>query len=108
MVDIDGKYTYSQTIQLRSNGEERAGIKLYPNPATSATTLSITSDNKLAAHIKLYNQFGLQLQNLQRTLIAGSNNIPVPGIGTLPMGTYIITVEDETGKKIGTTQLFKQ
>jgi hypothetical protein len=108
MVDIDSKYTYSQTIQIRSNGEERAGIKLYPNPASSSTTLNITSDNKLAAHIKLYNQFGLQLQHLQRTLIAGSNNIPVPGIGTLPMGTYIITVEDETGKKIGTAQLFKQ
>lgn len=108
MVDIDGKYTYSQTIQIRSNGAERAGIKLYPNPATSLTTLSITSDNKLAAHIKLYNQFGLQLQHLQRTLIAGSNNIPVPGIGTLPTGAYIITVEDETGKKIGTAQLFKQ
>jgi len=108
MVDIDGKYTYSQTIQIRSNGDEKAAIKLYPNPASSATTLSITSDNKLAAHIKIYNQFGLQLQHLQRTLIAGSNTIPVPNIGTLPVGTYIITVEDETGKKIGTTQLFKQ
>ena len=108
MVDIDGKYTYSQTIQIRSNGDERAGIKLYPNPATSATTLSITSDNKLDAHIKVYNQFGLQLQHLQRTLIAGSNTIPVPNIGTLPVGTYIITVEDETGKKIGAAQLFKQ
>jgi hypothetical protein len=108
MVDIDGRYTYSQTIQIRSNGDERSGIRLYPNPAANATTLSITSDNKLAAHIKLYNQFGLQLQHLQRTLIAGSNNIPVPGIGALPTGTYIITVEDETGKKIGTVQLFKQ
>jgi hypothetical protein len=108
MVDIDGRYTYSPTIQIRSNGAERAGIKLYPNPAANTTTLSITSDNKLAAHIKLYNQFGLQLQHLQRTLIAGSNNISVPGIGTLPTGTYIITVEDETGKKIGTIQLYKQ
>jgi hypothetical protein len=108
MVDIDARYTYSPTIQIRSNGEERAGIRLYPNPATSATTLNITSDNKLAAHIKLYNQFGLQLQHLQRTLIAGSNNISVPGIGTLPTGTYIITVEDETGKKIGTAQFLKQ
>jgi len=107
-VDIDGKYTYSQTIQIRSNGDVKAGIKLYPNPATSATTLSIMTDNKLSAHIKLYNQFGLQLQHLQRTLIAGSNTIPVPGIGTLPTGTYFITIEDETGKKLGSAQFLKQ
>lgn len=108
MVDVDGRYTYSQTIQIRNNEAERSGIKLYPNPATSTTTLHIASSNKMAAHIKIYNQLGLQLQYLQRTLIAGSNNIPVPNIGTLPVGAYIIIVEDETGKKIGTAQLFKQ
>ena len=107
-LDIDGKYTYSQTIRIHSNGNERSGIRLYPNPATNATTLNINTENKVAAHIKIYNQLGLQLQQLQRSLIAGSNNIPVPGISTLPTGTYFITVEDETGKKIGTTQFVKQ
>ncbi|WP_207511438.1 T9SS type A sorting domain-containing protein [Longitalea luteola] len=107
-VDMSGNYSYSQTIRIRSTANEKSTIRAYPNPAANTATITINSENKLAAHIKLYNQFGLQLQHLQRPLIAGSNNIPVPGIQALPSGTYIITVEDATGKKIGTTQLIKQ
>ncbi|MBO9199949.1 MULTISPECIES: T9SS type A sorting domain-containing protein [Niastella] len=108
MVDLDGQYTYSQIIQIRSNGDEKTSVRLYPNPVANSATLNITSDNKLTATIKLYNQAGAPLQQLQRPLITGSNNIPVPGIALLQPGVYIITVEDETGKKLGTTQFFKQ
>ncbi|THU41715.1 T9SS type A sorting domain-containing protein [Niastella caeni] len=107
-VDVDGNYTYSQIIRIRSGTNDKTGIKLYPNPAINAATVTINSKTKLTAHIKVYNQFGTQLQHLQRQLITGSNNIPVPGIQTLPSGTYIVSVEDEAGNKIGTTSFIKQ
>lgn len=107
-VDRSGNYSYSQTIRIRSNANEKTRIRAYPNPATNTATVTINSETKQAAHIKLYNQFGLQLQHLQRPLIAGSNNIPLSGLQALPSGTYIITVEDAAGKKIGTTRLIKQ
>jgi hypothetical protein len=106
-VEKDGNFTYSQVIRIRK-GEEKPGIRLYPNPVTSNATVTINSENKLAAHIKIYNQFGMQLQHLQRSLIAGSNNITVPGISALPAGTYIVVVEDEKFNKMGTTQFIKQ
>jgi hypothetical protein len=107
-VDINGSFTYSQIIRIRSNAKEKTGILLYPNPVISDATVTINSENKQAAHIKLYNQFGIQLNHLQRQLIAGSNNIPIPGLHTLPAGSYIIVVEDEKFNRTGTTQFIKQ
>ncbi|HEY8893828.1 MAG TPA: T9SS type A sorting domain-containing protein [Niastella sp.] len=106
-VDMNGNFTYSTVIRIRANSD-KTGIKLYPNPAINTATLTINSDNKQAAHIKLYNQAGIQLLHLQRPLIAGSNNITIPGINTLLAGAYLIRVEDETGNKIGFTQFIKQ
>lgn len=106
-LDINGNFTYSPIIRIRANSD-KTGIKLYPNPAINSATLTINSDNKQAAHIKLYNQAGIQLQHLQRPLIAGTNNITIPGINTLPAGAYMICVEDEAGNKTGITQFLKQ
>jgi hypothetical protein len=50
----------------------------------------------------------MQLQHMQRSLIAGSNNIPVQDLSALPAGTYIIVVEDDKLNRIGTTQFIKQ
>ena len=107
-VDMNGNFTYSQVIRIRNGAIDKTGIKLYPNPAINTATITINSENKQPAHIKLYNRFGVQLLHLQRPLIAGSNNIPVPGIQTLMAGAYIISVEDDAGNKIGTTQFIKQ
>lgn len=107
-VDLNGNYTYSQIIRIRTDVKERSGIKVYPNPAINNASVTINSENKLAAHITLYNQFGMQLNHLQRQLIAGSNNIPIPDLKALPAGSYIIVVEDDKFNKIGTTQFIKQ
>jgi len=107
-VERNGSFTYSQVIRIRKGENEKSGLRLYPNPVISNATVNINSESKLAAHIKIYNQFGMQLQHLQRSLIAGSNNIPVPGINTLPAGSYIVVVEDEKFNRIGTTQFIKQ
>jgi hypothetical protein len=107
-VETNGNFAYSQIIRIRKEENEKLALKIYPNPVISNATININSENKLAAHIKIYNQFGMQLQHMQRSLIAGSNNIPVQGLSTLPAGTYIIVVEDDKLNRIGTTQFIKQ
>lgn len=107
-VETNGNFTYSQIIRIRKEENEKLALKMYPNPVISNATININSENKLAAHIKIYNQFGMQLQHMQRSLIAGSNNIPVQGLSTLPAGTYIIVVEDDKLNRIGTSQFVKQ
>ena len=107
-MDVNGSYTYSQIIRIRNGALDKTGIKLYPNPATNSATVTINSEIKQAALIKLYDRFGMQLLHLQRPLIAGSNNIPIPGITALTAGSYIICVENEAGNKIGTTQFIKK
>ena len=107
-VELNGNFTYSQMIRIRNGEHEKLTLKIYPNPVISNASVNINSESKLAAHIKIYNQFGMQLQHLQRSLIAGSNNIPVQGLSALPAGTYIIVVEDDKLNRIGTTQFIKQ
>lgn len=93
---------------IRNTENEKLALKINPNPVISNATINIISENKLAAHIKIYNQFSMQLQQMQRSLIAGSNNIPVQGLSALPAGTYIIDVEDDKLNRIGTSQFVKQ
>jgi len=107
-VETNGSFTYSQIIRIRKEENEKLALKMYPNPVISNATININSESKLAAHIKIYNQSGMQLQHLQRSLIAGSNNIPVQGLSALPAGTYIIVVEDDKLNRIGTSQFVKQ
>jgi hypothetical protein len=107
-VETNGNFTYSQVIRIRKEENEKLGLKMYPNPVISNATININSESKLAAHIKIYNQFGMQLQHMQRSLIAGSNNIPVQGLSSLPAGTYIIVVEDDRLNRIGTSRFVKQ
>jgi hypothetical protein len=107
-VETNGSFTYSQVIRIRKEENDKLALKIYPNPVISNATININSENKLAAHIKIYNQFGMQLQYMQRSLIAGSNNIPVQGLSALPAGTYIIVVEDDKLNRIGTSQFVKQ
>lgn len=107
-IERNGSFTYSQIITIHKGEFEKLALKLYPNPVISNATISINSESKLAAHIKIYNQFGIQLQHMQRSLIAGSNNIPVQGLQSLPAGTYIIVVEDDQLNRIGTTRFVKQ
>ena len=107
-VETNGNFTYSQIIRIRKEENEKLALKMYPNPVFSNATINIIIESKLAAHIKIYNQFGMQLQHMQRSLIAGSNNIPVQGLSSLPAGTYIIVVEDDKLNKIGTSRFVKQ
>ena len=65
-INLNGNFTYSQIIRIRSNAKEKTDIMLYPNPIINNATVTINSENKQAAHIKLYNQFGMQLNHLQR------------------------------------------
>jgi len=107
-VELNGNFTYSQMIRIRNGEHEKLALKIYPNPVISNATININTENKLAVDIKIYNQFGMQLQHIQRSLIAGSNNIPVQGLSALPTGTYIIVVEDDKLNRIGTTRFVKQ
>ena len=107
-VELNGNFTYSQMIRIRNAEIEKLTLKMYPNPVIGNASINLNTQNKLAAHIKIYNQFGMQLQQMQRDLIAGSNNIPVQGLSALPAGTYIIVVEDDKLNRIGTSRFIKQ
>lgn len=63
---MDGHYKYSQIIRIRNGAFDKTGTKIYPNPAINSAMVSINSESKQAARIKLYNQFGMQLLHLQR------------------------------------------
>ncbi|MGG7661757.1 DUF6923 family protein [Dyadobacter sp. BHUBP1] len=92
MVDVDGKYTYSQIRVMAS--ENSAMIYTYPNPAADELTINGLNGSEV---IKVLDIFG-------RTLIEGRNsdgkNKTVLNIRPLPNGVYLIKTQMPDGSSV--------
>jgi Secretion system C-terminal sorting domain len=82
--DYDGKYSYSNTIKVRT--EIRSETKVYPNPTTQVVTVSAPSHNTL----QIMDVFGKSLIN--QDLSEGLNTIDVVD---LPDGILIFKIGDQ-------------
>jgi hypothetical protein len=90
MVDIDGKYTYSKTILLRS--EKITGLKITPNPARDHLYVSIPGNIKAMA-IRIYDATGRLLY--QERL--NGNQLQKVQTGHLRNGWYLLELQTATG-----------
>lgn len=62
MVDIDGRFTYSQTIWLDT--DENAGIVIYPVPATDVLNINAGAARVLNTYAHIYDINGRLLQSI--------------------------------------------
>jgi hypothetical protein len=72
-------------------------IKVFPNPATEATDLTLNVAERGIAQINVTNLQGLQVGSFQVELAKGNNRISVPVIN-FPEGMYVISVITSKGK----------
>lgn len=83
-----GEYLVENSVAEISSA---ATISVYPNPATSSTTIAITSDRSETIRIQLFDLLGREMYAVEREVQTGTNKI---GIQTqeLPPGMYQLRV----------------
>ena len=93
MVDIDGKFSYSNIISLTTQQNNK--ISVYPNPAKDLITVQ-TSDNKLqGTQIILTDLSGKTLY--KKTI---TSTFEILNVKTLPKGMYLINFADGSFQKL--------
>jgi hypothetical protein len=83
-VDYNGKYSYSDIVSVRYNGNGETSI--YPNPASSEVTITTTQPTS----VQIMDVYGKVLKN--QDISEGQNTI---NLSELPYGILIFVVGDQ-------------
>ena len=97
MVDVDGRFTYSNVLRMKTGGQQE--ILIYPNPATDVITLNMPSAEQ--TKIIIYSVSGNQVYSREMN----GTNLTVP-VKQLPAGIY--TVQISQGGTLYTHKLVKK
>lgn len=93
--DQSGKYIYSVVAIVR--GSASAGVKVFPNPASSYVNISLGNDITANQVIRLTDIYGKVLQEKQVNNAAGTTlSLPV---GNYPKGIYLLHVKSADGSQ---------
>lgn len=92
MIDIDGRYTYSNIIRLNKNGGRKTGLIISPNPVIRNATASVRVEAQAAgtAGLKVVDMLGKVVLRQQNNVYEGSNSIILDNLGRLQPGMYIL------------------
>ncbi len=73
-------------------------ITIFPNPATTESTIWLDATAEKTVHISIYNQLGQVMGDSQKKLISGTNTISLSEIQSAHFspGVYYLTVTDGT------------
>ena len=87
MTDLDGQFSYSNTIKIRNNSAE--GSSLYPNPAKNMVTVFIGDRNLLGTKMQLLDVTGKLLEIIPIRYLTIQTDI-----SKYQSGTYLIKLEN--------------
>ncbi len=92
MVDVDGKFTYSNVIMVRKEKKAISGISMSPNPVISSANATVRFDASRAAvvNLRIVDMAGRQVLAQQNNVSEGTNSIQVNNLNRLQPGLYII------------------
>lgn len=94
-VDIDGEFTYSRALVLRSD-MITISAKAAPSPFTSFINLSYKLQKEENIRIRMIDQVGRVVKTYSTRGGAGVNTINLNGLDNLQKGTYIVELIGET------------
>lgn len=99
MVDLNGRYEYSNIIMLRKDRFNAAGLSISPNPVITgaAATARIEASRKTVVDIAILDMSGRIVLRQQNQLQEGINSIAVNNLNKLQPGLYTMQVNDGQG-----------
>ncbi|PWU00170.1 MAG: hypothetical protein C5B52_09265 [Bacteroidetes bacterium] len=90
-VDIDGRFTYSKVVIVRSNGAS-ARVLISPNPARTQATITLTLDQAQSLQVRVFDNTGRATRSYRFSGAAGVNKFDLNDIGNLPSGVYNVEI----------------
>ena len=95
------KTYYNTPLTVQNVNDETAGIKAYPNPASSQINVEITSSARGNIQLDVINMLGQKMST-----VAATDNKAVIDVTQLSAGTYVIACYRD-GVKVATTRFTK-
>lgn len=99
-IDLDGKYTHSKIVQAKISGGEKLIIgEFMPNPASTATNITVSSVEDMTVNVSVYTLDGTKVKDLSYNVAQGETNLEIEVSG-LSKGTYMVQVQTKLGTQI--------
>lgn len=105
MIDIDGKFTHSNILQVRRSATSK--VSVYPNPFVSTIQIELQNDREEKLSIRLINAAGAVIHDSRKDVRRGLNVFSINDLN-LPGGTYILQIRNSEGELIRTDKLSRQ
>jgi len=93
MIDIDGSFSYSNTIALRLDCNKNL-VLVYPNPVSDVLNVNVTNSNENSTNANLYDSDGRLV--LAKKLLSGTNLIDMK---KFPSGLYLLELNSNGEKQ---------
>ncbi|MES2379961.1 MAG: T9SS type A sorting domain-containing protein [Bacteroidota bacterium] len=101
-LDYDGKFNYSNTIQLADAINAIDMAEVSPNPFDNELTVKLNATSTKPVQVDIYNADGKLVNQRTMDAVIGANNFAIEGANNLPKGFYILKVNQN-----GNTKTFK-
>ncbi len=92
LVDIDGKFKYSNQLALRLS--QKTGVTVWPNPFQSSITVSITTEKETIIDINLIDIGGRTIRKTSQAAGKGITKITLSNLEQLAAGVYRVEITD--------------
>lgn len=95
-VDVDGQFSYSETVKVQFKEENPLSLRIYPNPTSTAAdpTVSFFATQAQVYELHLSDLRGEVLTARTVNAVYGRNQLTLP-LGDLPQGVYFIQLSSE-------------
>jgi hypothetical protein len=94
MIDLDGKFTYSQVVLIRKDSKTVNGVTINPNPVINGiATVKMTSARKGTVELRVVDQSGRVVMKQVQNIYEGNNAITLT-LQQLQSGIYTLQVAD--------------
>lgn len=100
MMDKQGRGSYSKVLIVRNQAGQQTDLKITPNPMVSNPTVSMWSDSRQGATVKMMDASGRMVVQMQKNLNKGANSFVVSTPDNLKPGVYFIQIYFDNGKMI--------
>jgi subtilisin-like proprotein convertase family protein len=99
IIDNDGTYTYSNTINISVNAAMVNGfVKVFPNPTNGLVTIQLQSTKNAVSILQVTNLLGQVVKSSEIALSTGVTQVSLD-MHELPNGTYLVSFVDVLGTR---------